>query len=53
MATDYTPYEGVEVTGRPETVLVRGRVVVDGGELVDDTARGRHVPAGRVDLAVV
>lgn len=49
MATDYTPYEGIEVTGRPETVIVRGRVVVDGGELVDGSARGRHVRAARLD----
>ena len=49
MATDYTPFEGIEVTGRPVTVLVRGRVVVDGGELVDEDARGRHVPASRLD----
>ncbi|GAA4170157.1 dihydropyrimidinase [Gryllotalpicola koreensis] len=51
MATDYTPYEGHEVTGRPTTVLVRGTVVVDAGELVDGTARGRHVPSAPLDPA--
>lgn len=45
MATDYTPYEGREVTGRTRTVLVRGRVVVADGAVIDDSARGRHVPA--------
>jgi dihydropyrimidinase len=45
MATDYTPYEGREVTGRPRTVLVGGRVVVQDGELVDRTPHGRHLPA--------
>ena len=44
-ATDYTPYEGRQVTGRPRTVLVRGQVVVDDGVLVDAPAQGRHVQA--------
>lgn len=48
-ATDYTPYEGMEVTGLPETVLVRGTVVVQDGELVDGSSRGRHVRADRLD----
>jgi dihydropyrimidinase len=51
MATDYTPYEGMSLTGRPVTTIVRGRVVVEGGELVDATAGGRHVPAHAVDLS--
>ena len=44
-ATDYTPYEGRPVTGRPRTVMVRGQVVVDDGVLVDAPAHGRHVRA--------
>lgn len=31
-AMDYTPYEGMTLTGWPATVLLRGRVVVEGGE---------------------
>ena len=31
--TDYNLYEGTEVTGDVDTVLVRGTVVVDDGEL--------------------
>jgi dihydropyrimidinase len=50
MATDYTPYEGMTITGRVETVLVGGRIVAHDGALVDDAARGRHVPAGEIDL---
>jgi dihydropyrimidinase len=45
MATDYTPYEGRRVRGWPTTVLVGGHVVVEGSRVVDDTARGRHLPA--------
>jgi dihydropyrimidinase len=47
-ATDYTPYEGRSGTGRPQTVIVGGRVVVHDGVLVDDRAMGRHVPAQRL-----
>ncbi|MBD0736735.1 amidohydrolase family protein [Streptomyces sp. CBMA29] len=50
MATDYTPYEGRTVTGKPTTVVVGGRVVVDADRLVDPTPRGRHLPATRLDL---
>ncbi|GGM15473.1 amidohydrolase family protein [Nakamurella endophytica] len=50
MATDYTPYEGMWLTGRPTTVLVGGRVVVDDGRLVDDRPLGRHLQAGPIDL---
>ena len=46
--TDYTPYEGRSVTGRPKTVLVRGRLVVDDGQLVDAAPRGRHLRAQRL-----
>ncbi|MEV5835103.1 dihydropyrimidinase [Nocardia sp. NPDC052112] len=50
MATDYTPYEGMELKGRPTTVLVGGHVVVDHGELVDATPRGRHIEANPLDF---
>jgi dihydropyrimidinase len=43
MATDYTPYEGRTITASPQTVVVRGRVVLDEGRLAD-AAYGRHVP---------
>ena len=50
MATDYTPYEGMALTGRPQTVLVGGRVVVHDGALLEDAPRGRHLPAGAIEL---
>lgn len=34
MKVDYSTYEGFEVTGYPDTVLSRGRVLVEGGKLV-------------------
>ena len=33
-ANDHTPYEGFEVTGWPETMLVRGVPVVEAGQVV-------------------
>ncbi|MGI5217995.1 dihydropyrimidinase [Nocardia sp. CA-290969] len=50
MATDYTPYEGLRVRGKPVTVLVRGTVVVHDGNLVDATPRGRHLEAAPLDF---
>jgi dihydropyrimidinase len=52
MATDYSPFNGMEVIGWPETVLVRGHVVIDRGRLVDArprgmAVRGRPVVVGR------
>ena len=49
MATDYSPFEGMEVTGWPETVLVRGEPVVDHGQLVDIRPRGQTVRAHPID----
>ena len=40
MRVDYNPYEGREVTGAAETVLSRGRVVIDGGRFVGKPGAG-------------
>jgi dihydropyrimidinase len=45
---DYNLYEGTEVTGVPETVLVRGQLVVDEGELVAQPGTGQFVKRARV-----
>ncbi|MBT5455043.1 MAG: dihydropyrimidinase [Rhodospirillaceae bacterium] len=37
---DYTPYEGIEVTGWPETTLSRGRVVWNDGEFSAEPGSG-------------
>ncbi|MGW1741144.1 dihydropyrimidinase [Nocardia sp. NPDC001965] len=51
MATDYTPYEGRRLRGKPVTVLVGGVVVVEDGKLVDGTPRGRHLRADPLDFS--
>jgi dihydropyrimidinase len=43
MAVDYSCYEGKEITGRAETVLSRGRVIVDGGEYLGKKGDGRFL----------
>src|SRR6476660_4554217 len=45
--TDYNLYEGTEVTGTPEVVLLRGNVLVEGGELIASPGIGRYVPRAR------
>lgn len=42
--SDYTPYEGIEVTGWPVLTMVRGKVVVRDGALVGQPGHGVHVP---------
>jgi dihydropyrimidinase len=40
---DYNLFEGTEVTGTPEVVLLRGNVLVENGELVAEPGIGRFV----------
>jgi len=49
---DYNLFEGTEVTGMPETVLVRGKVVVDNGELAAQAGHGQFVKRARVGEAL-
>jgi dihydropyrimidinase len=48
---DYTPYEGMRVTGWPVTTLVRGERVWDRGEVTGRPGYGRFLPCGRPDMA--
>ena len=43
MNVDYSAYEGLEITGRVDTVLSRGRVVVDGGGWHGAKGHGRFL----------
>lgn len=45
MGCDWTPYEGMTVTGRPRTVVVRGRVTVAGDEFLGERGAGRYLSA--------
>jgi dihydropyrimidinase len=44
--TDYNLYEGRAVVGGPEFVLLRGSVIVEGGELVAAPGVGRFLERG-------
>jgi dihydropyrimidinase len=46
MNVDYSVYEGMEITGRAETVLSRGTVVVDNGRYVGEKGHGRYLERG-------
>ena len=49
--SDYTPYEGLEVTGWPVRLLIRGKTVTEGGRVVGSRNHGRYLPRGRSSLA--
>jgi dihydropyrimidinase len=44
---DYNLFEGTEVVGAPEVVLVRGQVIVEGDELVGEPGAGQFVRRAR------
>jgi len=48
---DYTPYEGLEVTGWPVLTMVRGRVVMRDGVLVGGAPSGLHLKRALSGLA--
>ena len=41
--SDYTPYEGLEITGWPELTMVRGRCIVNDGQLVGSKDFGQFI----------
>jgi dihydropyrimidinase len=43
MKVDYSPYEGRQVTGVPDTVLSRGRVIVEAGRFVGRAGGGSFI----------
>ncbi|CCD93437.1 D-hydantoinase (Dihydropyrimidinase) (DHPase) [Bradyrhizobium sp. ORS 375] len=45
--SDYTPYEGIEITGWPVATMLRGKFVVRDGKLVGEKGGGRYVARGK------
>jgi dihydropyrimidinase len=43
MNVDYSAYEGMQITGKVQTTLSRGRVIVDGGEYHGAPAHGQFL----------
>ena len=50
--SDYNLYEGTDVTGSPEIVLLRGQVLVENGELVAQPGYGQFVRRARFGEAL-
>jgi dihydropyrimidinase len=48
---DYTPFEGMELTGIPETVLNRGAFVTHKGELIALEGQGKFVARAPMDMS--
>jgi dihydropyrimidinase len=46
MNVDYSCYEGRQTTGHVDTVLSRGKVVIDGGEYLGTKGDGRYLTRG-------
>ncbi len=49
-AMDYTPYEGMTITGWPVTTLSRGEVIWDGENIVATEGRGKFLPRQPYDF---
>jgi len=50
MDVDYSAYEGKDVKGKVETVLLRGRVIVDGDEYLGTIGDGEYISRDRVSI---
>jgi dihydropyrimidinase len=50
MDVDYSAYEGKHVEGRVETVLLRGKVIIDGDEYLGETGDGEYIPRDTVSI---
>ena len=48
---DYTPYEGLEITGWPELVLSRGDIVFENGDCIGEPGRGLFLRRAAPELA--
>ena len=49
--SDYTPWEGYEVTGWPQATILRGEVVMQGGEILGRKDKGRFLPRALSPMA--
>ena len=49
--SDYTPYEGIEITGWSVATMVRGKFVVRDGKLTGAKGAGSYIPREKSPLA--
>jgi dihydropyrimidinase len=50
--SDYTPWEGFEITGWPVITILRGKVIVENDELSDTSPHGQHLERGLPGLPI-
>jgi dihydropyrimidinase len=51
--TDYSPWEGWEVSGWPVFTMLRGKVLVENGQLLSNTSYGRQFTARKIDSNIL
>ena len=49
MNVDYSAYEGWELTGKTEKVIMRGQLAIDNGEVLIDRGYGQFIFRNKVD----
>jgi len=52
MNTDYSGYEGWQVTGKTKTVLLRGKVVINDGKCLVEKGNGTYIKRNKVSNMV-
>lgn len=52
MRVDYSAYEGWKVTGKTETVLLRGKVAIENGSCHLEAGDGKFIPRGKTSLVI-
>ncbi len=52
MNIDYTAYDGMEINGKPDVVLSRGKVVVENDQYVGRKGDGRYLKRGTSDCLI-
>lgn len=52
MKCDYSGYEGWEVTGKTETVLLRGKVAIENEKCLLNPGDGKFIPRGKSSLII-
>jgi dihydropyrimidinase len=52
MNTDYSAYEGWQLTGKTKTVLLRGQVVIEDGECLVEKGNGKYIKRNKVGTMI-
>ncbi len=52
MNVDYTAYEGMQISGNVDTVLSRGKVVIENGDYVGTKGDGQYLKRGTSQMLI-